>query len=429
MVHLPPGFGRLIFTQFVSGLADHALLLVSFALVMHQAGDAWWAAMLKFFFTLAYVLLAPWVGAWADRMPKARVMAWMNLLKLFGVVILLLGVSPWIAMVWIGVGAAAYAPAKYGLLTEIVPAEQLVKANGWLEASVVSAAILGAVIAGLLISPSVSDSVVAQQLQSWSQALGLSSAAHPYLLALLVLGGVYVLAAWLNAGLPDSGARYARRPLGVLAASRDFAHANAALWKDPAGRLSMAVTTLFWGAGATLQVAVLLWAQDALGLRIEHGAYLQALVAIGVIAGAAAAGRLVRLGNAPHVLFLGVLLGVFLAAGAWVDRLPAAIGILLLAGGCAGGLVVPLNALLQHRGHTLLTAGRSIAVQNFNENLGVLGMVALYSWMISLDLKVQTVMSLLGVLIALYIVALMAWWQATGAGSTRIRKPVSSRLS
>lgn len=418
---LPRGFARLIFTQFVSGLADHALLVIAFALLMHQGADPWWAAMLKFFFTLAYVLLAPWVGIWADRRPKAQVMASMNLLKLGGVVMLLLGVSPWLAMAWVGLGAAAYAPAKYGLLTELVLPQQLVRANSWLEVSVVSAAILGAVTAGVLISPAVTTSSVAQWVQGWAGALGWHAQAHPFALALLGLGACYLAAAALNAGLPDSGARYPRQPLHPWPVCRDFLRANAVMWRDPAGRLSMAVTTLFWGVGATLQVAVLLWAQEVLGLRIEHGTYLQGVVAVGVMVGAAAVGRAVCLGRSPAVLPAGMLLGGLLMAGAWLSDVRAAALVMLLAGVSAGVLVVPLNALLQYRGHTLLTAGRSIAVQNFNENLGVLGLVAFYSLLLSQGLHIQQAMSLLGLLIAIHMAVLFLWWRRTGSASGAIK--------
>jgi len=426
---LPSGFARLIFTQFVSGLADHAMLVVVFALLMYQGSDPWWAAMLKFFFTLAYVLFAPWVGIWADRRPKAQVMAWMNLLKLGGVGMLLLGVSPWLAMAWVGLGAAAYAPAKYGLLTELVAPEQLVRANSWLEVSVVSAAILGAVTAGVLISPAVTSSSFSQWVQSWAGGLGWHDMEHPYALALFALGAFYVAAAVLNAGLPDSGARYPHQPMLSWTVCRAFMRANARLWRDPAGRLSMAVTTLFWGVGATLQVAVLLWAQKVLGLRIEHGTYLQAVVAVGVMVGAAAVGRAICLGRAPSVLPAGILLGGLLMAGSWLTDVWAAAVVLLLAGASAGALVVPLNALLQHRGHELLTAGSSIAVQNFNENLGVLAMVGFYSLLLSQGLEIQQVMTLLGCLITVHMTVLLVWWRQRARLPAPVKSPADSSPS
>lgn len=396
------GFHFLIAAQFFSALADNALLIITIALLTEQGFPAWWAPLLKFGFTLSYVLLAPVIGAAADSVPKARLMGWMNGLKLLAVIGLVGGMNPLLAYAVAGLGAAAYAPAKYGLLTELVPAPLLVRANGWLEVSVVGAALLGAVLGGVLVSPAVIQHLNSIALPSVGP---ISSALTPSLLALM---SVYLASAWLTRHVPDSGVRYPalERHPGTLI--RGFWQANLRLWRDAGGgRLSLTVTTLFWGVGATLQFAVLRWAGERLGLPLSQSAYLQASVAVGVVAGATLAGRCIPLHSARRVLPFGVLLGLLMAAVAHVDRLALAVGLLVLVGLVGGVLIVPLNALLQHRGCTLLSAGQSIAVQGFNENLSVLGMLAVYAGVLSFGVPIVPLMTVLGLAIAGVIGLLM----------------------
>ncbi len=389
---LPAGFHRLIAAQFFSALADNALLIVTMALLQRRGLPAWWAPLLKFGFTLSYVLLAPLVGPLADAVPKARLMAWMNGVKVLGVLALLADVHPVAAFVVVGFGAAAYAPAKYGLVTELVSAQQLVAANGWLEVTVVCAVLLGTVFGGVLVSP-----LLAPLWQlGWTD--------------LHLLLGVYALAALLNLGIPDSGARYAARSIHPLAMARDFRAANATLWRDPLGGLSLAATTLFWGAGATLQFIVLRWAQEHLGLSLHQASYLQAAVAVGVVGGAAAAGRFVALADARRMLAFGVALGLMLPVVASTQSLWWAVPLLVLAGAVGGLMVVPLNALLQHRGCELLTAGRSIAVQGFNENASILAMLGIYAALVAAELPIVPLMWGFGLMIAAAIGLLM--WRA-----------------
>jgi MFS transporter, LPLT family, lysophospholipid transporter len=397
---LPPRLGLLIAAQFFSALADNALLIVTMALLIEQGFPPWWAPLLKLGFTLSYVLLAPFVGPLADAVPKARLMAWMNGLKAVGVVGLLAGWHPALAFAVVGLGAAIYAPAKYGLVTEWVRPAQLVAANAWLEVSVVAAALLGAVLGGLLVSP-----WWFTQLEFFSPLTGLlESALTGSLFALLL---VYALAGVLNLGVPDSGATYApssRQPLTLV---REFWQSNRTLWADRDGGLSLAVTTLFWGLGATLQFAVLRWAADVLQLPLDQAAYLQAAVAVGVVVGAGAAGRWVPLHQARRLLWLGVVLGGLIALVASSRSLTVALPLLVAIGVTGGLLVVPLNALLQHRGYTLLTAGRSIAVQGFNENASVLFMLTLYALMLGSDMPVATFITFFGLAIALAMALLM----------------------
>ena len=394
----PRGFHVLIAAQFCSALADNALLIVAIALLAAQQMPGWWAPLLKFSFTIAYVVLAPGVGVLADRWPKARMMMAMNALKVAGVALLLAQGHPLLAMAVVGVGAAAYAPAKYGLVTELVGPRLLVAANGWIEVSTVCAVLLGTVLGGVLVSPLLK--VLAATWLPGQPALAL---------ALWLLLGLYGLAALLNLWVPDSGARYRRARMHPLALWRGHWRANRRLWADTEGGLSMAVTTLFWGAAAVLQFAVLRWAGEVLGLPLDRAAYLQGAVAVGIVLGAALAGRWVSLARATRVLPLGVLLGLLVPAVVLVHSAWVALPLLLLVGALGGALVVPLNALLQHRGHELLSAGRSIAVQNFNENASVLVMLAVYAALLAAEWDVRTLMAGLGAGVALCVATL--WWR------------------
>jgi MFS family permease len=393
---MPPGFHLLIAAQFFSALSDNALLIVAIAMLQHDGLPGWWAPLLKFSLTIAYVVLAPFVGALADGFVKARLMMAMNALKVLGVALLLAGGNPLLAFAVIGVGAAAYAPAKYGLVTEMVAPRLLVRANGWIEISTVCAVLLGAGLGGVLVGPLATEWV----LRQWPEVAPLRAGA-----ALLLAG--YALAALLNLGIPDSGVRYRRAHKAPRALWRAFWRAQRVLWADAEGGLSMTVTTLFWGAAAVLQFAVLRWSVDWLGLSLERAAYLQAAVALGIVAGAALVGERVALARAARVLPLGVALGLAVPLVAWVQDWPLALPLLLLVGALGGAMVVPLNALLQHRGHQLLTAGRSIAVQNFNENLSMLVMLGVYAGLLALQVDIRVIMAALGAFVAAVVAALV----------------------
>lgn len=406
---MPRGFYLLIAGQAISALADNALLIVAIALLAERGLPLWLAPLLKFSFTISYVALAPVIGPLADAMPKARLMTAMNIVKFAGVAMLLAGANPLLAFAVVGFGAAAYAPAKYGLVTEMVGPRQLVAANGWIEVSVVCAALLGTVLGGLLVADGLRGSGASLALNQWlAPLLPATSAASTLQLSMLTLLGAYLVSAAMNVCVPDSGARYAPTRIRALALVRDFHRANRTLWRDRDGGLSLAITTIFWGVGATLQFAVLKWATEVLGLSLERAAYLQAAVAVGVIHGASLAGRHVRLGRANRVLPAGVLLGLCMPVVASVEVLWLAVPLLALVGLVGGLLVVPLNALLQHRGYTLLSAGRSIAVQGFNENLSVLTMLAVYAALVAFDVPIVPLMWGLGLLVASAI-ALLMW--------------------
>jgi LPLT family lysophospholipid transporter-like MFS transporter len=402
---MPKGFFYLISAQFASGLADNALLILGIAFLSEQGYPGWWAPLLKFSFTLSYVFLAPLMGPLADAFSKAKLMACMNALKVVGVAFIFTGFHPMLAFAIAGMAASAYAPAKYGLVTETVPADQLVKANGWLEVTVVMAVILGTACGGLLVA-SKSFVWMSTLNLSFIELLGLSLETQ-YAGPLLSLIVIYSIAGLLNFGIPSVNIRYVQQSMKPIALFKNFILSNRILWQDPVGKLSLAVTTLFWGIGAVVQFAVLLWAKEALNMPLEQASLLQAVVAFGVIFGAGMAGHYVALQNAYKVLPLGLWLGLSLPALAFSTSLWIAIPLMLITGFAGGMLMVPMNAVLQNRGYTLLTAGRSIAVQGFNENASVMVMLGVYSGLLALEMPLQWVMVIMGSVMTLGMVYLM----------------------
>jgi MFS family permease len=402
---MPKGFFYLISAQFASGLADNALLILGIAFLSEQGYPGWWAPLLKFSFTLSYVFLAPLMGPLADAFSKAKLMACMNALKVVGVAFIFTSFHPMLAFAIAGMAASAYAPAKYGLVTETVPADQLVKANGWLEVTVVMAVILGTACGGLLVA-SKSFVWMSTLNLSFIELLGLSLETQ-YAGPLLSLIVIYSIAGLLNFGIPSINIRYVQQSMKPIALFKNFIQSNRILWQDPVGKLSLAVTTLFWGIGAVVQFAVLLWAKEALNMPLEQASLLQAVVAFGVIFGAGMAGHYVALQNAYKVLPLGLWLGLSLPALAFSTSLWIAIPLMLITGFAGGMLMVPMNAVLQNRGYILLTAGRSIAVQGFNENASVMVMLGVYSGLLALELPLQWVMVIMGSVMTLGMVYLM----------------------
>jgi MFS family permease len=348
--------------------------------------------MLKLFFTVSYVVLAPFVGAFADALPKGKVMFYTNAIKVVGCAMMFASIHPLLAYAVVGLGAAAYSPAKYGILTELLPPSKLVAANGWIEGTTVGSIILGTVVGGALISPSVSTVIV---------GLGIPGVYSPATGAIVVIGFVYLLAALINLRIPDTGARYQKQHTDPILLIREFWHCNMTLWRDKLGQISLAVTTLFWGAGAVLQFIVLEWAKQQLGLPLNRAAILQGVVALGIAVGAMLAARFVTLRRSPRVIPLGIAMGVLVPSMTLVTSLPASYPLLILVGGLAGFFVVPMNALLQHRGHVLMSAGHSIAVQNFNENLNVLTMLGIYALLLKFELHINSIILLFGAFVAI----------------------------
>jgi LPLT family lysophospholipid transporter-like MFS transporter len=366
-----PGFYIILVAQFLSALADNALLFAAIALLKELSAPDWHTPLLQEFFIISYILLAPFVGSFADAHPKGRVMFISNAIKFTGCLAMWLGMPPLYSYGIVGIGAAAYSPAKYGILTEFLPHHLLVKANGWMEGTTVAAIILGAIVGGMLATIS------------------------PHL-ALAVITGLYLAAAGFNLRIPYVPIDHRMPKRNPLYALHDFWHSFSALWRDPQGRISLAVTTLFWGAGATMRLVVIAWAAAALSFGLDRATQLTATVALGIAFGSVFAARYVKLQESTKVLPAGIAMGIMVAAMALVHDWRAASLILFLIGVLSGYFVVPLNALLQHRGHILIGAGHSIAVQNFNENLGILLMVAAYTLMVKAELSIYWIVVIFG---------------------------------
>ncbi len=367
------GFYIILAAQFLSALADNALLFAAIALLKDLDAPSWHTPVLQQFFVVSYIVLAPFVGAFADAIPKGRVMFISNNIKLLGCFAMLGGLNPLFAYGIVGLGAAAYSPAKYGILTEYLPPAKLVAANAWIEGATVVAIVLGAIIGGLMLNPDLANSLL-----TW---LPLPADISVAKFAIILIIFLYIAAAVANLFIPRIAIDHRlpkRNPLYLL---HDFVHSFKLLWRDPLGQVSLAVTTLFWGAGATLRLVVLTWAIMALKFDMQQATQLTAVVAVGIAIGSIIAGRYVKLQDSIKVLPTGIIMGFVVISMMFVtDPIIAAV-LLAIIGALGGFFVVPMNALLQHRGHLLMGAGHSIAVQNFNENLSILALLGLYAMM------------------------------------------------
>jgi MFS family permease len=397
---MPRNFYFLLTVQFFSTLADNAFLIVAIARVFELAAADWMIPILKLSFIMFYVLLAPFVGPLADAIPKGRVMLIANFLKVCAVILMLVGLDPVVAIGIAGLGAAMYAPAKYGLITEMLHANDLVKANGFFEGTTVCAVILGTVLGGFLVSPLTNQ--LSMPFTIWHMD-NMTTSLTVGMLSLLMLNGIATL---LSFSIADSGARYPRHSIHPILLCQQFYKENLTLWRDSLGGLSMLVTTLLWGVGATLQLIVLRWANEYLGLPLEQAAYLQGITAVGVIAGAIMASRFVTLAGAANLLPLGIVIGLLIPVMLAVNSVLWASILLITVGALAGYFVVPMNALLQHRGCSLLTAGRSIAVQGFNENAGMLVILAIYAAATAADVTLETLIWCFATMVTLGMAAI-----------------------
>jgi len=397
------GFYTIMAAQFFSSLADSALLIVAIYMLGVMQAPAWMTPMLKETFVLFYVLLAAFVGAFADALPKGRVMLIGNMIKIFGCGLFFYGVHPLAAYAVAGLGAAIYSPAKYGILTELLPPEKLVAANGWIEGLTVSSIILGTALGGALIGGPVSAALLAFDMPGIETGFDTVSE-----IALAWVGVIYLLATVFNLRIPDTGYEYERQQRNPFRLVRDFADCCSILWRDKLGQISLAVTTLFWGAGATLQFIVLEWAKQSLGMPLNKATSTVAIVVVGVALGAVMSARFITLRKALSVIPLGIAMGVIVMSMIFVHDLRIAYVLLLVVGALSGFFVVPMNALLQHRGHVLMSAGHSIAVQNFNENLSILTMLAVYAGMVKLGLGLNTIIVLFGLFLAGSMLSIMA---------------------
>jgi MFS family permease len=392
------GFYIILAAQFFSALADNALLFAAIALLNDLNSPAWHTPVLQQGFIISYILLAPFVGAFADSLPKGKVMFISNIIKLLGCIAMLAGLHPLMAYGLVGLGAAAYSPAKYGILTEYLPPAQLVKANSWMEGLTVAAIVLGAVVGGMLINPEIFAPFV------HSLSIPVIHSVADLAIAVIVL--IYIIAAIFNLYIPYVAIEHKPFKRNPMFLAKDFWHCFRLLWKDPLGQVSLAVTTLFWGAGATLRLLLLAWAAVALHYEISAAAQLTAWFAIGIAIGAVLAAKFIKLEHSVRVLPVGIAMGVVVLLMIPITNSVLAIILLIVIGAMGGYFVVPMNALLQHRGHLLIGAGRSIAVQNFNENLSIFAMLGLYAVMEKLELSIYLIILVFGLLLSGIMTAL-----------------------
>ena len=388
------GFSTIMSAQFFSSLADNALFVAAVELLRTGGSPEWQRAALVPMFALFYVVLAPFVGAFADAVPKGRVMFVSNAIKVAGCLMMLFGSHPLLAYAVVGLGAAAYSPAKYGILTELLPPSQLVKANGWIEGLTIASIILGVLLGGQLIGPKVAPMLLGFDLPMFDTGIDSGPEA-----AIASMVSLYIVAALFNLRIPRTEAPLLPmdRPFALVA---DFSQCNARLWADKLGQISLATTTLFWGVSGNLRYIVLAWAAAALHYNTTQASSLVGVVAVGTAVGAIVASVWMKLDRATGVIPLGIGMGVLVIGMNFIDNVWVAAPFLIALGAIGGYLVVPMNALLQHRGHNLMGAGRSIAVQNFNEQACILGLGAFYTAMTKFGLSAFGAITIFGIVVA-----------------------------
>ncbi len=398
------GFYTIMAAQFFSSLADNALFIAAVELLRSSKAPTWQAAALVPMFALFYVVLAPFVGAFADSRPKGQVMFISNAIKVVGCLMMLFGSHPLLSYAIVGLGAAAYSPAKYGILTELLPPSQLVKANGWIEGLTIASIILGILLGGQLVGAAVSAHFLAFDLPLIDT--GIDTAPEG---AIFLLIFVYMVAAWFNLRIPLTGVEMRPIPKNALELVPDFWSCNSRLWRDKLGQISLATTTLFWGVSGNLRYIILAWSAAALGYSTTQASSLTGVVALGTALGAVLASMRMKLDRATTVMPLGILMGLLVIAMNFITNVWVAAPFLILLGALGGYLVVPMNALLQHRGHNLMGAGRSIAVQNFNEQACILGLGAFYSLSAGLGMSAFGAITAFGVVVAGVMYAIQRW--------------------
>jgi len=398
------GFYTIMSAQFFSSLADNALFIAAVELLKTSKAPGWQAAALVPMFALFYVVLAPFVGAFADAMPKGKVMFFSNAIKVVGCLMMLFGVHPLLAYAVVGLGAAAYSPAKYGILTELLPSSQLVKANGWIEGLTIASIILGILLGGQLVGHAIASRMLALDFPIIDTGIDTPPEA-----AITLLIFIYAIAAWFNTRIPHTGVEMRPIPKNPMELVPDFWSCNSRLWRDKLGQISLASTTLIWGVTGNLRYIMLAWSAAALHYSTTQASALSGVVAVGTAVGAVVASMRTRLDRATRVIPMGIALGLLVICLRFVDNVWVAAPFLILLGALAGYMVVPMNALLQHRGHNLMGAGRSIAVQNFNEQACILGLGALYSVSSGMGLSAFGAVTGFGLIVAGFMWIIQRW--------------------
>jgi MFS transporter, LPLT family, lysophospholipid transporter len=400
---MKPGFSTIMSAQFFSSLADNALLVAAVELLRMSKAPAWQVPALAPMFAFFYVILAPFVGAFADSIPKGRVMFVSNSIKVVGCLMMLFGSHPLLAYAVVGLGAAAYSPAKYGILTELLPASQLVKGNGWIEGLTVASIVLGILLGGQLIGARISTALLGLDLPVIDT--GIDTPPEAAISAIVFL---YLIATLFNLFIPRTSAPLI--PMEAFSSLvKDFARCNSRLWADKLGQISLATTTLLWGIFGNLRLIVFAWAAAALGYTTAQASNLAGVVVIGSVVGAVVASFVTKLDRATNVIPLAIVVGFLMIGLVFINSLATAVPFLVIMGAICGFLIVPMNALLQHRGHNLMGAGRSIAVQNFNEQACILGLGAFYVGMTRFGLSAFGAIVVFGLLVALTMELIRRW--------------------
>jgi MFS transporter, LPLT family, lysophospholipid transporter len=400
------GFYTIMSAQFFSSLADNALFVAAVELLRSGGAPEWQRAALVPMFAFFYVFLAPLVGAFADRFPKGKVMFISNAIKVIGCLAMLFGSHPLLAYAIVGLGAAAYSPAKYGILTELLPPSQLVKANGWIEGLTIGSIILGVLLGGILIGSKVSAMLLGFDIPGVDTHIDSPPEAA---IASMIL--VYIVAAGFNLRIPHTGVAMQTIP-DTKHLFPEFWDCNRRLWRDKLGQISLATTTLFWGVAGNLRYIVLAWAAAALSYGTANASKLVGVVAIGTAVGAVVASMKSSLDRATNVIPLGIGMGLTVILMIFIDDVWIAIPFLILLGALGGYLVVPMNALLQHRGHMLMGAGRSIAVQNFNEQACILGLGAFYAALTFAGMSAFGAITMFGLVVAITMFFIRRWHES-----------------
>ena len=398
------GFFTIMAAQFFSSLADNALLVGAIELLKSTHAPAWQVPALAPMFALFYVVLAPLVGAFADAAPKGQVMFYANSIKVVGCLMMLFGGHPLLAYAVVGLGAAAYSPAKYGILTELLPPSQLVKANGWIEGLTIGSIILGVLLGGQLVGAKLSHVLLSFDMPFIDT--GVDTPAESAVASMIVL---YMMAALFNLRIPRTDAPLQPMSSNVGELLVDFYQCNARLWQDKLGQISLATTTMVWGVSGNMRVIVFPWAALALGYATTEASTLAGVVVVGTAVSAVVASMTMKLDKATDLIPLGIVMGVLLLGLNFITNIYLAVPFLILLGATVGYLVVPMNALLQHRGHNLMGAGRSIAVQNFNEQACILALGGLYAGATGIGLSAFQSITAFGLTVAGFMVLVKLW--------------------
>ena len=374
-------FNKLLVAQFLTAFADNAILFTAITWVFLNAdAQSWYVPALQASFLIAFVILAPWVGAFADAHAKHKVMIIANIVKLAGAVLMIISVEPLVAYAVVGIGAAMYGPAKYGVIPEIMPDEELVKANGWIEGATIIAILLGTIIGAKIAN------------QSINLALG-------FVIALYAVSALIAITMKNLSAVNTLQAHYIQR----------FKNMIISLWANRRARFALIGAALFWASAAVLRVALVAWAPIVLAIKeTDKIAELTAFIAIGIIIGSALAAKLFHLEDLRRARFAAYAMGVFVIVLSLMDSLWLTRGSLFLIGVAGGMFIVPINAVLQDIGHKSVGAGGTVAVQNFFDNLAMLIASLIYTGTAALGAPpVETIFTIgILILIATFFIAM-----------------------